>query len=180
MLMYSQAITKSSAVNWETSGSSYSTNIAGLNGTVSFVRGNGTLNPFKPEGEWEGLWTLPICDIGTNIAWNTQYGHGSRHGRYGSLPCCCGTNCTDTKAFIESVSMKGLQTLLVGCKKQIGSSNITVKYGDIDYGFKMKLNFRQKWDSWGTGQRAGVGIGMTLACLSPVFLCCACAACHDD
>lgn len=70
--------------------------------------------------------------------------------------------------------MKGLQTLLVGCKKQIGSSNITVKYRDIDYGFKMKLNFRQKWDSWSTGQRAGVGFGMTIACLSPFLLICAC------
>jgi len=66
--------------------------------------------------------------------------------------------------------MKGLQTLLVGCKSQMRSSNVTVKYGAIDYGFKMKLNFRQKWDSWSTGQRAGVGIGMTLACLVAAFL----------
>jgi len=163
-----KAITKSSAVAWEASGSSNSTSIAGLNGTVSFVSGNGALNPFTSEGEWEGLWTLPICDIGTNIGWNAQYGHDSKHGRYGALPCCCGPNCQDTKAFIDSISMKGLQTLLVGCKSQMKSSNVTTKHGAVDYGFKMKLNFRQKWDSWSTGQRAGVGIGMTLACMAAV------------
>jgi len=75
--------------------------------------------------------------------------------------------------------MQGLQTLLVGCKKQMRSSNITVKYGDIDYGFKMKLNFRQKWDSWSTGQRAGVGFGMTLACIVLIVLIIAAPHCCD-
>jgi hypothetical protein len=77
--------------------------------------------------------------------------------------------------------MKGLQTLLVGCKSQMKSSNVTSKNGPVDYGFKMKLNFRQKWDSWSTGQRAGVGIGMTIACLVAAFLilvCCVGAAQH--
>ena len=118
-----------------------------------------------------GRWTLPICDISTNIGWNAQYGHDPRK-QYGSLPCCCGPNCADTASFIESVSMKDLQTLLVGCKKQMASSNVTVAYRDVDYGFKLKLNFRQKWDSWSVGVRAGVGIGMTLACLVPFFFCC--------
>jgi hypothetical protein len=72
--------------------------------------------------------------------------------------------------------MKGLQTLLMGCKKQMAESdrNGTVGYRDVDYGFGLKLNFRQKWDSWSVGVRAGVGIGMTVACLVPFLLCCCC------
>jgi hypothetical protein len=67
--------------------------------------------------------------------------------------------------------MTGLQTLLVGCKGQMAHSNVSVAYRDIDYGFGLKLNFRQKWDSWSVGVRAGVGIGMTIACLMPFFIC---------
>jgi hypothetical protein len=52
----------------------------------------------------------------------------------------------------------------------MASSNFTVAYSDIDYGYKLKLNFRQKWDAWSMGVRAAVAIGMTAACLSPYFL----------
>lgn len=72
------------------------------------------------------------------------------------------------------MNLNNLQTVLVGCKKQMEKSNSTVKFGDIDYGFSESLTFRQKWDSWSIAQRAGVGIGMTLACLSPFILCCGC------
>ena len=66
--------------------------------------------------------------------------------------------------------MTGLQTLLVGCKGQLANSNVSAENRNVDYGFKLKLNFRQKWDSWSVGVRAGVGIGMTLACLSPIWV----------
>jgi hypothetical protein len=75
------------------------------------------------------------------------------------------------------VGLKNLQTVLVGCKKQLRNSNVTIKFEDIDYGFKQHLTFRQEWDSWSVGKRAGVGIGMTLACiLGPILLIGACIA----
>jgi hypothetical protein len=76
-----------------------------------------------------------------------------------------GPNCTDTKTFVNLAGFQGLQTLLVGCKEQLAKSNSSIPYSQIDYGFREHLNFRQKWDSWTIGQRAGVGIGMTLAVL---------------
>ena len=39
--------------------------------------------------------------------------------------------------------MTGLQTLPGGCKGQLANRNVSAENRNVDYGFKLKLNFRQ-------------------------------------
>jgi hypothetical protein len=81
-----QDITKASARAFRIGGFNYTQSTA-QNRIVDSLSSNGALTPFADGAGWEGTWTLPVCDTGTNN-WNTQY--GAQPSRYGMLPCCCG------------------------------------------------------------------------------------------
>jgi hypothetical protein len=72
-----------------------------------------------------------------------------------------GVNCQDTKAFVKAANMVGFQTLLRGCKSQLEGSGID--FDKIDYGFSWKHSFPLTWAAYSTGQKGGVGFGLTLA-----------------
>jgi hypothetical protein len=102
-------------------------------------------DPFLEGPGWAGIFSLAVCDMGSEYNWNTQYGD-SKNGK-GFLPCCCGklciflvcestkqepgTKCQDTKAFIQSANMTCLQTLIHFCKETL-PANV---FDSIDYGY---------------------------------------------
>ena len=132
------------------------------------VASNGTLTPFQDGIAWEGVWTIPVCDIGDRVEWNTQF--GDKKEGYGRLPCCCGINCVDTKDFVEAAGMKGFQTLIHGCKRQIKGDSIN--FNIIDYGF-VEDTFGNKWRAWSTSERVGVIFGLIIgACGAFLVLVC--------
>ena len=169
---------KSSARTWRYQGFNYTQRDA-MNRIQGSVLSNGTLTPFQDGIGWEGVWTIPVCDIGGHIQWNTQF--GDKKEGYGRLPCCCGPNCSDTAAFVEAGGWKGFNGLLSGCKLQLANSDID--FSNVDYGFKssggggVSLSFGLKWESWGKGKRFGVVMGFIMAAGLAFSLlgCCGCA-----
>lgn len=149
-------ITKASARAWRQGGFNYTQSIA-QNRLLEAASSGGALTPFQDGAGWEGTWTLPVCDMGTND-WNGQFGDS------GVFPCCCGANCTDTAAFVKAANMHGFQTLLRGCKNQLDKSkgNGTLDFGDVDYGFGWQHSFPLVWAALPRAQKAGVAIGFII------------------
>jgi hypothetical protein len=151
---------ESSARAWQYSGYNY-TNVTATARILDSIGSNRTLTPFQDGVKWEGVFNVPVCDIGAHIEWNTQY--GDKKEGFGRLPCCCGPNCSDTKAFVEAAGMNGFQQLLSGCKSQLKGSDLN--FSMIDYGFNATHHesFKEKWLHWNNGQRFGVVLGFILA-----------------
>ncbi|KAH0538828.1 hypothetical protein FGG08_004604 [Glutinoglossum americanum] len=158
-------ITKSSALAWRRAGFNYTQDIA-KDRILESITSNGTLTPFKDGAAWEGVWTIPVCDVGNHTNWNVQYGGKKKH-RYDYLPCCCGPDCKDTKDFVKAANLKGFQTLLRGCKAQLKVEGMD--YSKVDYGFAWKNSFPLAFAAWHPAVRAGVVIGIVAGSL--LFLC---------
>jgi hypothetical protein len=105
-------------------------------------------SPFLDGPGWTGTFTLPVFDRGSNNG-TTTYGDTSA-GRFGMLPCCCGPDCSETKAFVKAANMEGFQPLLRGCKRQYKEG-----FDEVDYGFGWKTTVALKWAMWGVGKKIG-------------------------
>ena len=123
--------------------------------------------------KFPGTWTIPVCDVASHD-WNAPFASsGSRFGD-GSLPCCCGVSCNDTKEFIKAANLEGSQTLLRGCKEQLSKSDIA--FDSVDYGYGWDNSFKYQWELWSVGQKVGVVMGFVggLFVLVSLMLCCCC------
>jgi hypothetical protein len=166
--MYNLNITDavvSSSRAWQYAGNNYTDQDA-QNRIVASVASNGTLTPFQDGSAWEGVWTIPVCNVGNNVDWITEF--GDKKQGYGRLPCCCGPNCTDTAEFARASGWNGSDTLLLGCRRQLADSGIS--FASIDYGYSGSGSFAYHWAKWNAGQRTGVTIGLIFCGLAPFVL----------
>jgi hypothetical protein len=157
----------SSARAWQYAGNNY-TNRDGQDRIIASVASNGTLTPFQDGSAWEGVWTIPVCNVGSNVDWNTKF--GDKKQGYGRLPCCCGLNCMDTAEFARASGWKGSDTLLLGCRRQLADSGIS--FSSINYGYSGSGLFMYRWVNWNTGRRAGVVILLILLALVVIGMLC--------
>ena len=118
-------VTASSARAFEVAGFNYTPSVA-LDRIKSSIFNN-TFAPLTEGSRWEGLWTLPVCDMGDNVQWNGLYGESNM------APCCCGPDCRDTKTFVELANLKGVNSYRNQCSKQLKGTSIN--FTNIDYGF---------------------------------------------
>lgn len=148
-------IAKSSGRSWEAAGNNYTTEV-GLNDlTGTNSSSDSTFDQFEEQAAAKGVFTLATCDVGLRAESIQPYGASI-------LPCCCGPNCTDTRAFIEAASLQRSWKFLEMCRAQLkGSTN--PNFADIDYGITNPDPFLRWWYSHGTGQKAGLVIGMAAA-----------------
>jgi len=51
--------------------------------------------PWQQKVRWPGTWTIPVCDLSSNIQVKDNL----------TLPCCCGTNCGETLDFIKRAKL---------------------------------------------------------------------------
>ncbi|KAK4460747.1 hypothetical protein QBC42DRAFT_347767 [Cladorrhinum samala] len=101
-----------------------------------------------------------VRDTGT-YDWNVQ--HDDSTSKRGRLPCCCGVNCTDTKAFVKAANLHGSQTFLHRYYEQLKLLP-DIDFEMIDYGYKLKeMAFLAAWKVWSNGERAGMVILMIFA-----------------
>ena len=153
----------SSSRAWQYAGNNYTAETA-RNRIVASISSNGTLTPFQDGPRWEGIWTVPVCDIGNNIDWNTQFGD-SQEG-LGRLPCCCGEKCKDTREFVYASGFNGSVVLLKGCKKQLRGTGIS--FNQVNYGFKPPF--------WDKSKTTALAIGLIVAIPLLLLSCCFCNA----
>lgn len=142
----------SSSRAWKYAGNNYTEETA-RNRIITSISSNGTLTPFQDGPSWEGIWTIPVCDIGNNIGWNTQFGDAQQG--FGRLPCCCGKNCKDTAEFVYACGFNGSEDLLEGCQKQLKGTGISFK--PANYGFRTQY--------WNRGREAGITVGLVFVLL---------------
>lgn len=131
-------IAKASGGAWRQGGFNYTQELASKR-IMASITSNGSLRPFRDGAGWEGTWNLPVCDLGNHSDWNSPYGKSGKPNKYDYLPCCCGPDCRDTKAFAKASNMAGMQTYIHGCKEQLNGSD--VDFDKVDYGFSYhKIN----------------------------------------
>ena len=82
-------------------------------------------NPRDQGAGWEGVFTLPVCDVSGAIGKNYQYGTSilMEYGR-GNRPVWCGPVCGEnlqkTQDFIQTSNMRNFKSPKRLCKKQPG------------------------------------------------------------
>lgn len=143
-------IAESSARAWEYAGNNYTTTLASQR-IQSSLSSNGALTPFQDGPGWEGMFTLPACDVGPQSEWLVPFG-----GKL--LPCCCGENCTDTKAFIQAANLNKSEDFLDICRAQL--KNTSIDFSSIDYGIDPGSKAHRFWHHLGKGGKAGFVIGI--------------------
>ena len=102
----------------------------------------------------EGVWTLPVCDMGKHSDWNSDFTATIANADNAILPncpCCWGPNCSQTKNFIQAAQMNNFDTIHDRCKAQLRSCaawppGVT----EIDFGDSGKIT--QNKDSNGNCQ----------------------------
>ena len=117
-------IAEASARAWEVAGNNYTEKVA-LKRMYTALRSNGSLTPFQDGAGWEGVFSLPVCDIGTRPKWLDDYS-----GKI--LPCCCGKDCKDTREFVELAHLDKSHSWHRRCKKQLKDTELD--FDKIDYG----------------------------------------------
>jgi hypothetical protein len=120
----SSQIAESSARAWEFAGNNctHETALKRLQGSLL---SKGALTPFQDGAGWEGVFTLPVCDIGNRPKWVVEYNQKV-------LPCCCGVKCKDTKRFLKLAHLDKSQSFYKACKKQLKGTDLD--FNSIDYG----------------------------------------------
>ena len=66
---------------------------------------------FLQGASFAGVYTLPVCDVGSRGSWVAEY--SARQ-----LPCCCGPNCAETDAFIKAANLDDNGAFKTACKAQ--------------------------------------------------------------
>jgi hypothetical protein len=84
------------------------------------------------------------------------------------LPCCCGANCTDTRAFTEAANLNKSEDFLDICRAQLKGSNIP--FEKLDYGIDPGSRAHQFWHHLGAGGKAGFVIGVVTVVVIGVSL----------
>ena len=153
----------SSSRAWKYAGNNYTEETA-RNRIIASISSNGSLTPFRDGPSWEGIWTVPVCDIGNNIDWITQF-EGGPNGP--GLPCCCGRKCKDTKEFVYASGLNGSGALVQGCQGQLKGTGIS--FNPVNYGFS-------KYHFWTAGKIAAIVIGLII--FVPMLICCCRGACR--
>jgi len=77
-----------------------------------------TKQAFLAGASFEGVWTLPVCDVGSNPSWIAN-------DDAGFLPCCCGINCNQTQEFQSVANMAGNKAVNAACAKQFSGYKAT-------------------------------------------------------
>lgn len=75
--------------------------------------------------------------MGIRGDWNTDFTQDDPQSPYGlmALPCCCGPQCSQTKAFVQSAQMNNFDTLVTQCKSQLSAcSSWPEGVTEVDYG----------------------------------------------
>ncbi|KAJ9616673.1 hypothetical protein H2200_000392 [Cladophialophora chaetospira] len=90
-------VTKSFAESFRLAGFNY-TALDTLNGLQSSLN-QSSGSYFADGAAAPGFWTIPVCNMTEFWRWNGQYNHTKL------APCCCGDNCTDTRAFILAANL---------------------------------------------------------------------------
>lgn len=78
---------------------------------------NSTTQAFDQGVAFQGTWTLPVCDVGSNTNWVGNYDTAG-------FPCCCGAKsgdgatCTQTNDFINTANMAEWGKFYDDCKAQ--------------------------------------------------------------
>lgn len=163
-------IAESSARAWEYAGNNYTTTLASQR-IQSSLSSNGALTPFQDGPGWEGMFTLPACDVGSHAEWLVPFG-GTL------LPCCCGKDCADTKAFIQAANLNKSEDFFDICRAQLKGTDID--FYSIDYGISSGSKIHQFWHHLGKGGKAGFVIGCffgALLIMVALGACCSCCCC---
>jgi hypothetical protein len=155
-------VAEASARAWEVAAFNYTPQLAFRRLEASFSS-NGELTPFQDGDRWEGTCTLPVCDVGPHKEWVVQYG-----GRM--VPCCCGPNCTETRAFIGASNLNTSGNFLHMCRKELKGTSLD--FSKIDYGIHPR--------GLSKGQKAGVAIGVLLFVVMVALVVAIIVACSTD
>jgi len=67
---------------------------------------------------FQGVWTLPVCDVG-------QYGNWVADYSSGNMPCCCGPNCSETLDFWNDVGIPTKGSAQNKCKTQCSTCPVS-------------------------------------------------------
>ncbi|KAL9107589.1 MAG: hypothetical protein Q9227_007492 [Pyrenula ochraceoflavens] len=108
-----QAVISSSLDAYHAAGYNYDPAKASDRASSAIV--DGWANPISRGAEWEGIFSIPVCDISTAINKNypgkgyimEDYGHDSRLWWCGPI---CSDDTQKTKDFIKAVNMDGFQS----------------------------------------------------------------------
>jgi hypothetical protein len=117
----SPQVAESSARAWEFAGNNYTQETA-LKRLQDSLLSKGALTPFQDGAGWEGVFTLPVCDIRSRPKWVVEYDQKI-------LPCCCGVNCTDTVHFLELAHLVYSNSFYKACKKQVKGTDLEWFWG---------------------------------------------------
>ncbi|OCK79267.1 hypothetical protein K432DRAFT_405744 [Lepidopterella palustris CBS 459.81] len=75
------------------------------------LQGNSTTQAFAEGVGFQGIWTLPVCDVGDKGFWVANY-------NLKELPCCCGADCAETNKFINEAQLENFGDFYKNCKQQ--------------------------------------------------------------
>jgi hypothetical protein len=82
-------------------------------------------NTFLVQGiRFQGVWTLPVCDVGS-------YGDWVADPSSDLMPCCCGFDCSETLQFWNATGVTKLQPMHDRCATQCSTcpkSGVSVRF----------------------------------------------------
>ncbi|KAH8672588.1 hypothetical protein BGZ60DRAFT_563013 [Tricladium varicosporioides] len=97
---------------------------------------------FSQGVKFQGVWTIPVCDVGT-------YGDWVENTAQMKLPCCCGVNCGETADFMKAAHLTGMKSVNDKCVAQFASykpsAAVRSRYFDTKFmflGFALVVFFR--------------------------------------
>lgn len=156
-------IAESAGRAWEVAGNNYTVETAYARIQAAFASPE-TLGPFTDGPAWEGTFNITVCDVGKYKEWLPPYDDRFAYTN-DNLPCCCGTNCNDTRAFVHSAHLHKSYDFWSACRKQLHEHPLDngVTFDQIDYGIDTGTPFVRWWKGANKGQRAGVVIGFIAA-----------------
>ncbi|KEF52544.1 uncharacterized protein A1O9_11386 [Exophiala aquamarina CBS 119918] len=157
--------TESSARAWEQAGGNNYTSELSTARLLEALTSNERLTPFQDGASWEGMFTLPVCDVGTRVEWLVPYG-----GKI--LPCCCGEDCADTKNFIEAANLNKSESWLDACREQLRDTSL--RFDSIEYGIETSTGAAAFWKNLGLGRQIGLSIGCACGFIILLFMCWSC------
>ncbi|KAH6680644.1 hypothetical protein B0J14DRAFT_579054 [Halenospora varia] len=85
---------------------------------------------FSQGVKFQGVWTLPVCDVGTHGDWVENTAQMK-------LPCCCGINCDETTNFMKAARLSGMKSVNDKCATQFpsykASAAVRSRYTDMKF-----------------------------------------------
>ena len=117
-------VAESSGRAWEFAGNDYNDTISAQRLQTALLS-KGALTPFQDGAGWEGVFNLPVCDVGYRPKWVNDYDDLV-------LPCCCGVGCRDTKDFVSAANLNGSKSWLHNCEYHLMGTDLDGT--EIDYG----------------------------------------------